>query len=702
MFIFSRTDGFGKLATKLRPDGSALSQDAKEITNNSVRRPYRGIEIKKDTYAALSIRKASGAPIPLMSSSARPSSPDDLADPGLVEDYSDFILQSVSDERVEKSQIVETFGDTFVYFFGERPRIVRVSGLLINTYDFNWRSQFWHNYDNHLRGSKLVEKNARAYLAYDTMVLEGYPMSASATDDTNMPYAVPFTMSLLLTNYFDYSEIGTTRTRNVPKDLQEVNDKLAQDRGKFTSTSAKVRSKNLQAQGGGGLFGALRKGIRTINEVTSTIGSGFDQLNGLIGGRVVRLPLGVAGYLASVGNATFAAGSVPLEGTQQFDAVTGELTTVEGSVKVRAPSAAQYAPLGEWKGYYWENYDEFTAGDTAPSLQQLVDPKTYSAWRLRRGHRAARPEFINGRLGIWTAKAEAGAILDTVATAVRFTKSAAGMIMTAKAYADNPENLARGWIGAPATSIDKQKTVKEGSIIERTKFSQTSNYVGSVDRTDTTYDLVAEDLTGLIPDDPDSPDGPAEIGSVYEMASYNPPVDQDQDGAEDEQGEDTVYELVYGSQDYTALVEADPTTEDSLNEVFGNNDAAPDGSDIDPDSFDGVYGLAAGQDIASTEEEVLERLTEAQSGLKSTYEVAAEFTESNRGAAAVAAFSAPEPSVYEVAATGINPAGTEETAEGGSGGRTEAEFKSTYELASGDTKGIRGVGEDDAQIDPVI
>lgn len=666
MFIFARTDGFSQLATKLRPDSSGLSEDAQQNTSNNVRRPYRGIEIKKDTYAALSIRHADGNPVRLTSSSARPDKPESPPDIGEVDDYSDFILQSVTDERVEKSQIIETFGDTFVYFFGERPRIVRISGLLINTFDFNWRSQFWRNYERSLRGSKLVEKNARAYLAYDTMVLEGYPMSASATDDANMPYAIPFNMSLLLTNYYDYSDIGTTRTRNVPRDLTEINDELEQDRGKYTSTTVEVRAKNLAAQSGGGLFGALRSGVKAINETVSQVGSGFDQLSGLLSGRVVRLPLGVAGYLASVGSATFAAGSVPLEGTQQFDAKTGQLETVDGSVKVRAPAYAKYAPMGEWKGYYWENYDEYTAGETAPTgvgLLRLMDPKTYTAWRLRQDQRAYYPAYINGKLGLWAAKAQAGAILDTVADAVKFTKNAAGMVMTAKAYVNDRDNFVRTWAGYPEAAADRQAKIKEGLIAERKKRDE--KYVGSVEKTDTTYDMVAQDLTDLLPDDPDSPDGPAEVGGVYEMASYNPPV------LPVEEGEvpvvdttDTTYELVYGDKDYTPLVEADESTKESLDEVFGNNDAAPEGSDIDPDSFDDVYGLASGQSTASTEEEVLERLTEAQSGFKSTYEVAAEGVE------------------------GISV--------------TEREFLSTYELASGDTSGITGVGEDDAQIDPVI
>ena len=211
MFIFLRQDGFSNNAESVTT-GVGLQDGTKPLSQIAVRRPYRGVQIKEDTFAILSIRKADGSPIPLLSSSAVMTDKKEITDGhiGKVSDYSDFIIQGIQDERVEKQQIVETFGDSFVFFFGERPRVMNINGLLINTADFDWRSQFWYNYENHIRGTKLVQANARAYFAYDTMVIEGYPLSASATDTADQPYSIPFNMTLLVTNVYDHSVIGRT------------------------------------------------------------------------------------------------------------------------------------------------------------------------------------------------------------------------------------------------------------------------------------------------------------------------------------------------------------------------------------------------------------------------------------------------------------------------------------------------------------
>lgn len=618
MFIFLRTDGFSKVAADIAPGagGPFVGEDNQAIQSNDVRRPYRGIEVKDDTYAVLTIRRSDGSPIPMYSSSARPSGDDEPSEDAAVSDYSDFILQSVQEERAEKNQIVETFGDTFVYFFGERARILRFSGLLINTYDFNWRSQFWRNYDLYMRGTKLVEANARAYLSYDTRVLEGYPLSAAATDDANAPYSIPFTMTMLLTNYYDYSNIGTTRTRNQAYDVGMVNRQLEIERGKYTSTTVEVRNRNLLAQPEGGVFNALRSGIRAVNEVTSLIGSGFDQLSGLLSGRVVRMPIGIAGYLASVGGASFAAGSVPLL-SNVYDPRTGQLETVSGSVKVRAPAYATYAPIGNWKGHYWENYDENPFGESTwgdgkrPPIEELMDPKLYAAYKEKLVTRAFNEKAINNKLGIWNAKAEAGTFLDTVADVVKFTKSAIGMVMTAKSFVDNPAGFAGAWLGLPPTiQRPKDVSVRVGAATKQ------HAHVGS--RSGTTFDAEArgytDDVVAQLAADASTADGPAEVGSAYDRGGYqatNSSIERNDDLLA--RDEDVDYEAVYGTKDYTTLVHSDPEAKNSLDEVYGNNDQAPEGSDLSPEVFDSVYRRAAQQVTAAGTDEMLNRVTEAQS-----------------------------------------------------------------------------------------
>ena len=165
-----------------------------------VRRPHRGLEVKDDTYAFFKVIRSDGIEIPLFDSSRTKFS----SETG----YSNFILQQVQESRMEKHKIIETFGETYIFFFGEQPRFLDVQAVLINSHDFNWEAEWWENYDTYLRGTKLVEMGARAYLFYDDNVVEGYPLMAQAVKSSREPHLVTLTFKFFVTNYRNISFIG--------------------------------------------------------------------------------------------------------------------------------------------------------------------------------------------------------------------------------------------------------------------------------------------------------------------------------------------------------------------------------------------------------------------------------------------------------------------------------------------------------------
>ena len=201
---------------------------------SNVRRPLRGLEIKDDTYATLRVVKTDGTEIPLFDSS-------DAA--GESTNYANFIIQSVQDARMEKQQIIETFGEPYIFFFGEAPRFIDVQAVLINSLDFNWRAEWWKNYDEYLRGTRLVEMGAKAYLFYDEIIVEGFIVQASAQEDSMNPLMVNLNFRMFVTNYANISFIGDPyypirESANVPSDIDLYDisaiDKLAPKKTGFT------------------------------------------------------------------------------------------------------------------------------------------------------------------------------------------------------------------------------------------------------------------------------------------------------------------------------------------------------------------------------------------------------------------------------------------------------------------------------------
>lgn len=173
-----------------------------------VRRPHRGIEIKEDTYAIAKVVRSDGREIPLFDS----SSPDGLTSDG----YANFLIQGIQEARMEKHQIVETFGLAYLFLFGENPRFIDVTAVLLNSHDFNWRAEWWENYENYLRGSKLAELGARLYLFWDDVVAEGYMLNASTLENAAAPYQLTLQFRMFLTNYKNLSFIGAPDNASFP------------------------------------------------------------------------------------------------------------------------------------------------------------------------------------------------------------------------------------------------------------------------------------------------------------------------------------------------------------------------------------------------------------------------------------------------------------------------------------------------------
>ncbi len=187
-FIELTTDPFEKTF-----DGKVDDANRRRRAGASrVRRPNAGLEIKEDTHAIIKLIKSNGEEIRLVDSSDRS---------GESTQYANFILQSVSEARMEKHQIVDTFGEPYLFLFGEQPRFLDVTAVLVDSFDFNWYAEWWENYNRFLRGTRSVELGARTYMFYDDNIVEGYMLQAQTQKVSETPLMASLTFRLFLTNY---------------------------------------------------------------------------------------------------------------------------------------------------------------------------------------------------------------------------------------------------------------------------------------------------------------------------------------------------------------------------------------------------------------------------------------------------------------------------------------------------------------------
>lgn len=281
VFISVQTSAFGELEAETRARQPQIN----------VRRPLRGITIKEDTYAVLRVLTATGEPIPMFDSSS-PVVEDGI---GKGTHYSNFIVQNVQENRVEKHQVIETFGEDYVYFFGERPRFLTVSGILLNTKDFNWKSEFWENYERYLRGTRLVEQNARLYLYFDDIVVEGYIIQAGTTHQHMSPYHLPFQFTMFVCNYAVLSTVGSVFFQTeAAAALNASGTAVGTGLAPETSEGQAAAAAQAARQGsGGGLNSFLATAGQYATTATFSIQNTLETIKNFFYGRSIVVPEGL-------------------------------------------------------------------------------------------------------------------------------------------------------------------------------------------------------------------------------------------------------------------------------------------------------------------------------------------------------------------------------------------------------------------------
>jgi len=118
-----------------------------------------------------------------------------------------FILQSMTENRTEKVQIMETFGDAAISFFDMKTKVYQISGTLLEanggpkTNYYKWASMFKDFYEKHFRGTQLARQKKIAVLSVMDNLIYFYPLNLNVSVVSAAPYSVVFNMNILVTKH---------------------------------------------------------------------------------------------------------------------------------------------------------------------------------------------------------------------------------------------------------------------------------------------------------------------------------------------------------------------------------------------------------------------------------------------------------------------------------------------------------------------
>jgi len=319
-------------------------------TYNGVRRPLRNVQLKEDTYATISIvdneHNLSQDWTYLRNSS-------EASDSSFT---ANFMLQNVTESRQEKHQVVDTFGKDYIYFFGQRPRQVSFTAVLMNAENFRWEEEWWVNYDNVMRGTKLVSNRLQVRIRFDDTLMYGYLLQCSVGKNPQQrsTASLSFTVHIIdsMTVRVDTGTDKTTDAGNGYTDVDLSGSHKAISMGQDELSIAQYNLRTVkESEGVGGLLartaqyiqGALDKKREQADAILSTVQSYGDFLYG----RTLVIPAGAAYDEHYKGNPQFAGGSELYEALQKGEVITIDLPAM-------LPDAGGYQ-----SGSYTDNLDEY-------------------------------------------------------------------------------------------------------------------------------------------------------------------------------------------------------------------------------------------------------------------------------------------------------------------------------------------------------
>ena len=115
--------------------------------------------------------------------------------------FSRFFLEGVTESQVEKFQIVETFTAFYTFFYGKRPPIYNFRGTLLNDENFKWTNDLMFFYDNFLRGTQSVQLGAQAIVSYDERLVSGFLLNLNIQENAVAPKGAAFSFDVLVVSH---------------------------------------------------------------------------------------------------------------------------------------------------------------------------------------------------------------------------------------------------------------------------------------------------------------------------------------------------------------------------------------------------------------------------------------------------------------------------------------------------------------------
>jgi len=136
---------------------------------------------------------------------------DAYAQPGITKNkFKQFIVTQIQEPASERMQLIETSDEYQLLFFGEKPKVLSIAGILKNTKDNPWNTNMVFAWSEYMRGTKLAEAGNIMMLYIDGQLYYGYPFNFNRSKIAGSDFIVSFNMSFIVRDEVSSLDVKST------------------------------------------------------------------------------------------------------------------------------------------------------------------------------------------------------------------------------------------------------------------------------------------------------------------------------------------------------------------------------------------------------------------------------------------------------------------------------------------------------------
>lgn len=131
--------------------------------------------------------------------------------PGITKNkFKQFIVTQIQEPASERMQLIETSDEYQLLFFGEKPKVLSIAGVLKNTKDNPWNTNMVFAWSEYMRGTKLAEAGNIMMLYIDGQLYYGYPFNFNRSKIAGSDFIVSFNMSFIVRDEVSSLDVKST------------------------------------------------------------------------------------------------------------------------------------------------------------------------------------------------------------------------------------------------------------------------------------------------------------------------------------------------------------------------------------------------------------------------------------------------------------------------------------------------------------